>query len=153
MKLGLHVVVFAGVGLLANAPAVAQEQRGAIDGVVRDSQGAAVPGVAVVAQAGNGPAAEAVTDGAGAYRFPALPPGRYEVKARLLGFQPARVVGVDLRLGHELQIDVTLQPAGPDETVEVVSESPVATSTTRSARSTSAASRSKACSPRTARIS
>ena len=96
-----------------------------MEGVVRDAQGAAAPGASVIARSATGLAAETVTDGAGTYRFPSLPPGRYEVSARLSGFQPVRIVDVDLRLGQHLQIGVTLQPAGPDETVEVVSESPL----------------------------
>ena len=68
---------------------------------------------------------ETVTDGSGTYRFATLPPGRYEVTARLTGFLPARVVNIDLALGVQLTIDLVLKPAGPNETVEVVSESPL----------------------------
>ena len=125
MGLRLQVVLSMSVAFLAGAPAVAQEQRGAIEGVARDAQGAPVPGVTVLARSTTGLAIESVTDGAGVYRFASLPPGRYEVAARLPGFVPTRVVNIDLRLGQLLQIDVALQPAGPDETVEVVSESPL----------------------------
>jgi hypothetical protein len=111
--------------LAASWPGAAQEQRAGIEGVVRDAQATAVPGVAVVARSATGLAIETVTDVAGVYRFAALPPGRYEVSARLSGFRPAKVVNVDLRLGQQLQIDATLEAAGPDETVEVVSESPL----------------------------
>jgi hypothetical protein len=92
---------------------------------VRAAQSAAVPGAAVLARSAIGLTVETVTDGVGVYRFVALPPGRYEVSARLSGFRPARVVNVDLRLGQQLEIDVRLEPAGPDETLEVVSESPL----------------------------
>jgi hypothetical protein len=125
MRRSLQVVLFTSVALLAGLPVLAQEQRGAIQGVVRDSQGAAAPGVAVVARSATGLAVETVTDGSGLYRFASLVPGRYEVVARLTGFAPARVVNIDLMLGVQLQIDVTLQPAGLDETIEVVSESPL----------------------------
>jgi hypothetical protein len=120
-----HVVLYLGVALLAPGPVRAQEQRAAIAGVVRDSLGGATVGTSVRVQSTTGVGAETTTDGAGVYRFAALPPGRYEVAARRTGFVPARVVNVDLRLGQELQIDVTLHPAGPTETVEVVSESPI----------------------------
>ncbi len=113
------------LGALVATSVAAQEQRGAIEGVVRDAHGAVAPGASVIARSAAGVALETVSDASGTYRFATLPPGRYELTARLSGFQPARVVNVDLRLGHELQIPVTLQPAGPDETIEVVSESPL----------------------------
>jgi hypothetical protein len=121
--------------LLAGGSALAQEQSGAIGGIVRDAQGAAVPGVAVLARRAAGAAFEAVTDGSGTYRFASLQPGRYEVVARITGFVPARVVHIELALGVQLAIDLALRPAGPDETVEVVSESPLI-AVTQSARAT-----------------
>jgi hypothetical protein len=60
-------------------PAWAQEQRASIEGIVRDTQGGAVPGVALLANCASGLTLETVTDGSGIYRFAALPPGRYEV--------------------------------------------------------------------------
>jgi hypothetical protein len=122
-RLSVHVVV--GLALLACPQARAQEQRAALEGVVRDTQGAAVPGVAVLVQSPTGVSVETITDGAGVYRFASLRPGRYELTARLSGFAPARVVNVDLRLGQQLEIDVALQPASLAETIEVVSESPL----------------------------
>ena len=76
---------------LAAATAGAQEQTGAIEGVVRDVQGGLVPAVAVTASNGTGLTVETMTGAAGAYRFPALPPGRYEMSAILDGFELAKV--------------------------------------------------------------
>ena len=111
--------------ILVVTAAWAQEQGAAIEGMVRDTQGSAVPGVAVLANSASGLTLETLTDGSGTYRFATLSPGRYEVTGRLSGFLPARVVNIDLALGVQLTIDLTLKPAGPNETVEVVSESPV----------------------------
>jgi protocatechuate 3,4-dioxygenase beta subunit len=65
---------------LLAAPAAAQEQRGSIEGIVRDSSGAVLPGVTVEARS---PAMvgvnDTVSDASGVYRFPSLPPGRYEI--------------------------------------------------------------------------
>ena len=72
----------------------------------------------------------------GTYRFPALTPGRYEITATLSGFAPAKVQNIDLRLGQQLNINLTLQPGGVAETVQVVAESPLI-AITQSARSTS----------------
>ena len=76
--------------LLCAMPAAAQEQRGSIEGNVKDSTGAVVPGATVEARSATlVGVASAVSDAAGSFRFPALPPGVYEVTASLQGFGPA----------------------------------------------------------------
>ena len=119
--------------LLAAATVAGQEQTGSVQGVVRDVQGGVLPGAAVAVSNENGLALEIVTDAAGGYRYPALPPGRYQMAARLDGFDTARVADVALVLGAQLTIDLTLRPAGVAERVEVVGGSPrlAITQTTR----------------------
>ena len=58
-------------------PAFAQEQRGSIEGVVRDSSGAVLPGATVDATSNVGQPVTTVTDALGVYRFPSLAPGNY----------------------------------------------------------------------------
>ena len=78
--------------LLLALPAVAQEQTGSIQGVVKDSSGAVLPGVTVEARSPSAVGVStAVTNAEGIYRFPALPPGIYEVSASLQSFVPAKV--------------------------------------------------------------
>ena len=115
------------VALLAMAAsATAQEQRGSIEGIIRDSSGGVLPGVTVEARSPSLVGVQStVTDSAGAYRFPALAPGVYEVKATLQGFAPFAVAEVRLELGKVLKIDATLAPAGVTETVQVSGESPL----------------------------
>src|SRR5690348_9946469 len=60
-------------------PAFAQEQRGSIEGVVRDSSGAVLPGATVEAKAPTGAVLSTVSDAVGVYRFPSLAPGTYDV--------------------------------------------------------------------------
>ncbi len=112
--------------LLVVGPVSAQEQRGSIEGVVRDSSGAVLPGVNVEArsQALIG-VAVATTNEQGIYRFPALPPGRYEVTASLQGFGPVKVEDINLALGQLLKIDLTLAPAAVAESIQVTAESPI----------------------------
>ena len=60
----------------------AQEQVGSIEGVVRDQQGGVMPGTTVEAHSlAVGSTVAAVTNGAGVFRFSALPPGYYDVSA------------------------------------------------------------------------
>ena len=107
-------------------PAVAQEQRGSIEGLVKDSSGGLLPGVTVEATS---PAlvgiATAVTDDRGVYRFPALRPGIYALQAQLQGFRLVRVEKIELQLGQVLKLDLNLTVASVTEVVQVTAESPI----------------------------
>jgi len=114
------------VSLLAAVPAAAQEQRGSVEGIVKDSSGGVLPGVTVEARS---PAMVGVTtvlsDNTGGYRFPSLPPGRYEIIASLQGFSPAKASNVQLELGQVLKVNLTLNVSGLSESVQVNSEAPL----------------------------
>jgi hypothetical protein len=111
---------------LVTTSAAAQEQRGAIEGIVRDTSGAVLPGVTIE---GRSPrligVATAVSDAAGVFRLPALPPGIYEVTAVLQGFNPSKATGVELLLGQIKRVELTLTVGGVSETVQVTGESPL----------------------------
>ncbi|MCX6539065.1 MAG: TonB-dependent receptor [Acidobacteria bacterium] len=112
------------VGLAGGA--WAQEQSGGIQGVVKDSTGAVLPGVTVEARnVVSSGVLNTVTDAKGAYRFPAVPPGTYEVTAKLQGFNPARVPNVVIALGRILSVDLSLAVGGITDTVQVTGESPL----------------------------
>ena len=74
--------------LAAAVPAMAQEQAGAIEGVVSDATGAVVPGVTVEAKGASGVTQNTVSDTSGFYRFPALPPGTYVVSGSKVTYRP-----------------------------------------------------------------
>src|SRR4029079_777218 len=112
--------------LLAVCPALAQEQRGAIEGVVKDNSGAVVPGATVeAANTTRGGSVTSVTDGNGIYRFPSLAPGNYDVTATLQGFQPAKLGNVEVRLGQVKTVDLTLGVGGLAESLQVTAEAPL----------------------------
>ncbi len=120
---------------LVSAPALlAQETTGAIQGSVKDSGGAVLPGVTIQAIGPVG-TVTTVTDERGEFRFPRLPSGRYEVKYSLDGFAPL-TQNINLTIGTTAQGDATLKIAGLSETVEVSSRTP-AVDITSSAASTS----------------
>ncbi len=113
--------------LLSMASAVAaQETRGSIEGVVKDTSGAVLPGVTVEARS---PAlvgvSTAVTDTTGTYRFPSLAPGIYEITATLSGFQTHKVANIQLSLGQVLKVNVPMEVGGLAENVQVTAESPI----------------------------
>jgi Carboxypeptidase regulatory-like domain/TonB-dependent Receptor Plug Domain len=107
-------------------PAAAQEQSGSITGVVKDSTGAVLPGATIEARSPQTVGVSSATsDAEGRYRFPALPPGTYEVTASLQGFVSAKVSDAAVTLGKELKIDLALRLAGVSETVNVTAGSPL----------------------------
>src|SRR5690349_6817286 len=63
--------------VLLALPAAAQEQRGSIEGVVKDTSGAVLPGVTVDLSGGAGVSLNSISDAQGVYRFPSLLPGIY----------------------------------------------------------------------------
>jgi hypothetical protein len=112
--------------LLLAMPVVAQEQSGSISGVVKDASGAVLPGATVEARSPSSIGVRStVTDAQGAYRFPALPPGTYEISSTLQGFVPAKIGDAVVQLGKQLTIDLTLKLAGVSESVTVTAESPL----------------------------
>ena len=118
---------FAALFLIAAlaVPAFAQEQRGSIEGVVRDASGAVLPGATVEAQSNVSPVASAISDSVGAYRFPSLRPGNYKVTANLQGFVAREVVDVRVGLGQIKKVDFSLPLSGVTETVQVTAVSPI----------------------------
>ena len=74
----------------------------------------------------------AITNEAGIYRFPAVPPGEYKVNFELAGFQTTVREGIRVTLGFNAQVNVSLGVATLQETVTVSGQSPVIdTSATR----------------------
>src|SRR5215208_2278236 len=111
--------------LLFASPVAAQEQRGAIEGVVKDSSGAVLPGVTVEARTSTGVVLTGTTDSEGVYRFPSVAPGTYEITATLQGFTPKKQGNVDVGLGQIKKVDVALGLQGVAESVQVTAESPL----------------------------
>ena len=111
--------------LLLAWPATAQEQRGTIEGVVRDASGAVLPGVTVEARTANGVVLTTTSDETGTYRFPSVAPGDYLVSATLDNFAPAKNDVVRVGLGQVKKVDFAMSPKGVTESVQVIAESPL----------------------------
>jgi hypothetical protein len=105
-------------------------QTGTVRGIVKDPDGLPTPGVSVTATSSalQG-TAEAVTDSEGRYTLAALPPGVYEVKFELSGFQ-AVTQSTTVPLGLAVDQNVTLQPAALSEQVTIIAETPGPIATT-----------------------
>ena len=108
------------------APVWAQET-GSISGVVTDPDGAPLPGVAVTMNSVQVPQSTIYTQANGAYRFPALPPGSnaYSITFALEGFQTIIQEELDVRLGTNAQVNVTMGLSTVEETVTVTGTTPI----------------------------
>jgi hypothetical protein len=111
---------------LSSTGAWAQDTRGSIEGVVKDASGGVLPGATVEARSPRLVGVQSTTaDSNGVYRFPALPPGIYEVSAQLQGFNTKKVADIQLNLGQTLKVDFALPIAGVTEAVQVTAQSPL----------------------------
>lgn len=115
------------LALLFAPMAAAQIQTGSILVRAADAQGAALPGanVTISSPALPGRQMSGTTDTGGAYRFPSLPPGVYQVKLDLAGFKSVVRDSVAVNVGATTVIDQQLQIAGVQESVKVTAEAPV----------------------------
>ncbi len=115
--------------ILTTGASIADAQissEGTIRGVVRDPQGAVLPGATITAAspivAG---VRTTVSDSQGNYRLIDLPPGEYTLTGELQGFSKVSRTGVLIRAGLNLSIDLTLQVGSLQETVTVAADTPM----------------------------
>ncbi|MEZ5426596.1 MAG: TonB-dependent receptor [Pyrinomonadaceae bacterium] len=108
-----------------------QETTGSIDGTVKDSAGALVPGATVVIE-GNAFKRTVQTNEEGYFRVIAVPPGSYTLTASGPNFADSKPTEATVSLGKATPVNFTLQPAGVG--VEVVVTGDVAAIDTTSSR-------------------
>jgi hypothetical protein len=119
------------------APAHAQANLASLSGTIVDSSGGVLPGVAVTAKSlRTAQTQETVTNEVGIFRFPDLPVGQYEVTCTLSGFQTLVRGEITLITGQSVDLKLTMQPGGLQETITVTDALPV-TQTTSSTVQTS----------------
>jgi len=115
------------LGLVAAAPVSAQAVAGSqLSGVVRDSSNAAIPGAEVtVTKTDTGMTRTVFTPQDGAYAFPNLPVGPYQLKVVLQGFNTYVREGIILEVGTNPEINVTLTVGAVSEQITVTASSPL----------------------------
>jgi len=110
------------VGLLLQAPAAWAQLtfRGGINGSVTDSSGAVVVSATVEAtEVATNVSQKTITSSAGAFAFPSLPIGKYNVIITASGFKREKLSGVQVSAGVIYTLPVKLAVATSTETVEV----------------------------------
>jgi len=105
---------------------MAQSGDGSLRGLVKDEQGAVMPGATVTATS---PAlltpAASTCEADGSYRLSNLPPGTYTLTAELSGSRSVRKESILLRAGANFQVDFVLAVGSITETITVTGESPM----------------------------
>ncbi len=119
----VHLVL--AVLLLALAvPAAAQLQTGDIYGNTVDEQKQSLPGVTVTLTSSVSAPQVQQSGSDGKFRFVKLYPGKYSLKADLQGFSPVEVQDIEVRVGSNSEVQITLSGAIKD-VITVTGESPL----------------------------
>jgi hypothetical protein len=108
--------------ILLGAAHVAMAQTGsaAISGHVTDSSGAIIQGVTVDLQnVQQGTSFSTITNAAGIYIFPSIPPGEYSITVRKEGFKQVKLVGVVANVQANVVHDFQLAIGSVSASVEV----------------------------------
>jgi hypothetical protein len=116
--------------LLLCLPAYSQGNFGRILGTVTDQSGGVISGATVsVIDTERGLTRTLTTDDAGAYNAPNLTPGNYTVRGEAKGFKRIERQGVVVEVGHEVRVDLTVQPGEQNQTVTVTEAVPLVETT------------------------
>src|SRR6476659_1528331 len=119
-----HLALAAVLLLGLAVPAVAQLQTGDIYGTTVDEQKQPLLGVTITLTSSVSAPQVQQSGSDGKFRFLKLYPGKYSLKADLQGFSPVEVQDIEVRVGANTDIQVTLSGAIKD-VITVTGESPL----------------------------
>lgn len=107
-------------------PVVAQDFRAALSGQVTDTSGSPVSGAKVTATNLETNIANATQSNAsGNFSIPALPPGRYQLTAEMVGFRRWLRTDLTLEVQARVQVDIQLEIGDAKTTLEVSGDYPL----------------------------
>src|SRR5437867_12214324 len=115
---------------LGTCLSVGQTSTATILGTVKDTSGALIPGVSItVKHTESGLTRNVVSGERGGYNVPLLPVGAYEITTTMPGFKQAVRSGINLVVGQEAVVDLTLEVGGVAEQVTVNEDAPLVNTT------------------------
>jgi len=118
----IGVLALSVIGLTA-PPVIGQILYGSIVGIVKDAQGAVIPGATVtIVNKETNLTRETTTNTEGAYTLTNVLPGQYDVKISLAGFRESVRANVPVTIEQISRVDVALEVGTLSETVTVASE-------------------------------
>src|SRR5207247_4692457 len=108
----------------------AQTSTATILGVVKDTTGALIPGVSItVKHTDTGQTRTAISSETGDYNVPLLPVGEYELTTTMPSFKQEVRRGINLVVGQQAVINLTLEVGAPEEKVVVTEEATLVNTT------------------------
>lgn len=122
---GILSILFSVTLLLMIAPfAIAQENTGGVQGSVKDTAGASIPGAKVTLSGSTlVRPMETTTDKDGEYLFPKVPAGIHIVTVTQAGFKTVKNEDVNVVLGQNARVDVSLAAGAVSESVTISASS------------------------------
>src|SRR5271165_3539860 len=110
---------------------LAQVNQGRLLGAVTDQSGGAIAGATVtVTDVQKNVSRTLTTDSAGEYVAPNLDPDTYMLRVEFRGFKTFTRDGMQLLVGQDARVDVTMQPGEQTQTVTVTEALPLIETTT-----------------------
>src|SRR5437899_8929338 len=121
------------IGVLIALPTClvfARTSTATILGVVKDATGALIPGVSItIKHTDTGQTRTAISSETGDYNVPLLPVGEYEITTTMPSFKQDVRRGINLVVGQQAVIDLTLEVGAPEEKIIVTEEAPLVNTT------------------------
>jgi len=129
--LASRILLLAALGiLLFSVPLFSQGNNARILGTVTDQSGGVISGATIsIIDKDRGLARTLTTDDAGEYNAPQLLPGTYTVRVEASGFKKLERANVELGVGKEVRVDLTVQPGAQEQTVTVTESIPLVETT------------------------
>lgn len=105
----------------ALAVAAMAQTFGGITGQVADPAGGTVPGATIlITNIGTNASRTAMSNEAGVYDFPSLPPGAYNMKVEKSGFKTAITKQIEVQVQQIVRLDITLVLGQVSESVDTI---------------------------------
>src|SRR6202022_1575954 len=113
-------------GALSSLQVQAQVAGGTISGTILDSSGGVIPAAKIsITNAVRGIVRNVYTNSAGYYTAPNLLPASYEIRVSAEGFNTEVMRGIELAVGAQQTIDLTMRVGAIADMVEVTTEDPI----------------------------
>jgi Carboxypeptidase regulatory-like domain len=125
-----RVTAILGLIALESCLVFAQSSTAAISGLVRDTSGAFMPGMSItVKHIESGLTRTSMTSESGGYNMQLLPVGAYELVTDMPGFKQQMRRGINLAVGQEAVVNLTLEIGAHTELITVTDEAPIVNTT------------------------
>src|SRR5438309_9625295 len=128
-RLGIAIVAWTALGTCLSVAQISTATA-TILGVVKDTSGALIPGVSItIKHTDTGQTRNAISSESGDYNVPLLPVGAYELTTVMPGFKQDVRRGINLVVGQQAVINLTLEVGAAAEQVTVTEEAPLVNTT------------------------